>query len=877
MHTDVDLAMPFESDPGFVNDAPLPSPPRRLGAGLGAGKGGGGDGGVSGTGRSAPRLSVEQIIAGLTKPQAEAVQTTEGPLLVLAGPGSGKTRVITRRIAYLVAIGVPAWQILAVTFTNKAAAEMRERVTHLLGEGAVARGLTVTTFHALCARLLRKYAGTVKIPGAGTLSQTFAIYDSDDQSALCKKALEQLNLSTSNWPVRGVLSRISAAKNELIGPEEFAAQAFDFNTRTIAKIYEAYNKALRSANAVDFDDLLLLTAQMLRHCPEVREACRHRWQYLLIDEYQDTNKAQFHMASLLAGGAATKDRGEATDAGTTGNSTAGSQNICVVGDPDQSIYGWRGADIANILQFEEQFPNSKTIALGENFRSTKSIIAAADTLIRGNVKRKHKDLFTSNPTGHKCEIVICRDEHHEARLVVDWIREVKESGEGLHWKDFAVFYRTNALSRVVEDVLRNDGIPYTIARGTAFYQREEIKHALAYLRVVANPCDEVSLLRIVNTPARGIGDTTLDRIQTLAAERGCSMLDALKLAPTALGLAARASGAIQKFTMMVDDWAGIHTPGMLSIPAAEGSLAELVERVIRESTLEQMYKAAGETEEERLENLAELVSSARDFEANYDPSSDPAADMPLNPDEAPTSDPTLLELLRAFLERVTLVADADAVDPSQGAVTLMTLHAAKGLEFAGVAMVGLEEGLLPHSRVNENPAELEEERRLCFVGITRAMKRLIMCSARYRTVRGISERTIESRFLRELPSQHVTISDQAGYSEPGWDDPDDDRRAPRFGPSASRSGFGGGASTSAGDGPRFVPDPAAARRPGGASAKDSKGRSLAVGVLVRHPQFGVGRIASITTGHDARAQVHFRDVGVKTMVLAYARLELVGE
>jgi DNA helicase-2/ATP-dependent DNA helicase PcrA len=539
----------------------------------------------------------------------------------------------------------------------------------------------------------------------------------------------------------------------------------------------------------------------------------------------------------------------------------------VVGDADQSIYGWRGADIENILQFETHFPRARTIALGENFRSTKHIIGAADSLIRNNKKRKHKDLFTANEEGVKPEVVICRDEHHEARLVVDWLRGLRDesmaAGEPLAWKDFAVFYRTNALSRVVEDVLRNEAIPYVIARGTAFYQREEVKHALAYLRVVANPADEVSLMRIVNTPSRGIGATTLGRVEALAAQRDVGALDALRIAPESLQLASRTGAAIGAFVRMVDAWAGIHDEGMLHVPAAEGSLAELVERVIRESGLEEMYKKMGEEEAERLENLAELVSSAREYEETYDPLSDPRAD-PLNPDERPEQEPpppSLLELLRGYLERVTLVADADSVDPSQGAVTLMTLHAAKGLEFAGVAMVGLEEGLLPHSRVMEHPGELEEERRLCFVGITRAMKRLMITSARYRTIRGQYDRTIESRFIHELPKQHVTISDQAGFGEPGWDRP------------SGRIGDARGGS----DGPRFVPDGPAGGSGRGkmAGPKDSRGLPLAVGAMVRHPQFGLGRIVGLTPGQDARAQIEFRQAGRKTLVLQYARLERV--
>jgi DNA helicase II / ATP-dependent DNA helicase PcrA len=806
------------------------------------------------TAPSAPQVLPDQpdrldaVLDGLTAPQKRAASHTEGPLLVLAGPGSGKTRVITRRIAYLIACGIPAWQILAVTFTNKAAAEMRERVHHLLGEGPVSRGLTVTTFHALCARLLRRYADVAKIPG---LTGTFAIADSDDQSATVKKAIDALNLSTSNWPPRSVLGRISSAKNELLDPDAFAAQAHDFNDRTLAKIYQAYQRTLRAANSVDFDDLLLLTAKLLRENDAVRRECRARWQYLLVDEYQDTNRAQFAISTLLAAG---------TDADRAG--AAARPNICAVGDPDQSIYGWRGADISNILQFEAQFPGCTTIALGENFRSTKHIIAAADTLIRNNQKRKHKDLFTANAQGDKIDVILCRDEHHEADLVVDWLRARKEDA-GSTWKDMAVFYRTNALSRVVEDRLRAQAIPYVIARGTAFYQREEVKHALAYLRVVANPRDDVSLERIVNTPSRGIGDTSLDRIKAHAVANASTLMDALRAAG-ALGLSTRAASSIAKFVKTVDAWTALRDqtaePTLHDQPPDDThpSLAALVERVLRESGLEDMYKAGRtDTDEERLANLAELVSSAREFEENYDPASDPAALTPAELQGRELAEPpTVLELLRAYLERVTLVADADAVDPASGAVTLMTLHAAKGLEFHHVAMVGLEEGLLPHSRVNENPAELEEERRLCFVGITRAMRRLLMTSARYRTVRGMNERTIPSRFLDELPAQHTAVSDQGDYHEPGWDDD-----------AAPRRNDGDAAE-------RF-----AARRSSGSSApapaRDSKGNALRTGDRVRHAQFGLGEVLSVTGGADARAQVRFREAGLKTLVLQYARLEKI--
>ncbi len=797
-----------------------------------------------------PDETTEDLLAGMTEAQAKAVRHTEGALLVLAGPGSGKTRVITRRIAFLVYCGIPPWQILALTFTNKAAKEMRERVLHILGEQAAARGLTVTTFHALCARLLRKYA---TIAGLSGLDANFVIYDTDDQTTLIKKALEELNLSTSNWQPRSVLGRISNAKNELVDAETFASMADDFNGRMLAKIYAAYQKGLRAANAVDFDDLLVLTAKMLKTNAEVREDCRRRWRYLMIDEYQDTNKAQFVIAALLAGD---KD-----------------PNICVVGDPDQSIYGWRGADIANILDFEKQYPKAVVIALGENFRSTKHIIGAADHLIRNNTLRKHKDLFTSNAMGEKIEVTICRDEHHEADLVVDWLKirkgEALRADEAPAWKDMAVFYRTNALSRVVEDALRTEGIPYIIARGTTFYQREEVKRALAYLRVVANAADDVSLGRIINMPARGIGDTTLGKIEAWAGEHNLRLFEALGRTSAGHGveIGPKAATAIAKFVQMVDGWRGVAPPtpkDHLTLEGAEeirGSLASLVERVVAESGLEQMYrKGRTETDEERIENLAELVSSAAEFESNYSPESDPvvdvamAATMPAVGDDRSAGEAAIgtLGLLRAYLERVSLVSDSDAIDPTQGAVTLMTLHAAKGLEFAVVAMIGLEERILPHSRVQENPKELEEERRLCFVGITRAMDRLMMTSSRYRTVRGLTERAIASRFIDELPREHVSISDQSEWNEAGWDGDRSDR------PAAARRGGGGGSdSTSRG------------------SVTDSRGQRLSVGVRVRHPQFGIGEVVSVNGGVDARAQVKFREVGIKTLVLQYARLELI--
>ncbi|QKK07826.1 MAG: UvrD-helicase domain-containing protein [Planctomycetota bacterium] len=788
-------------------------------------------------------MDLDHLLDDLTPPQREAATHTEGPLLVLAAAGSGKTRVITRRIANLIGCGVPAWSILALTFTNKAAGEMRERVHTMLNPGGddsrLTRGLTVSTFHALCARLLRRYAELALHDGVNLgIKPDFTIYPTADQLAAIKSAVLALQLSTSNWPPRSVLSAISAAKNELLDAEAYAARASDFYSKNVAKLYTSYQAKLRAANAADFDDLLVLTAKMLKESAAVREECQKRWQYLLIDEYQDTNHAQFVIASLLAG---------------NGPEGGIGPNICVVGDPDQAIYSWRGADIANILEFEERYPNAAVITLGENFRSTAPILAAADTLIRNNKQRKHKDLFTSREGGEPVTVVLCRDERHEAQLVTDWLKShaEDEDGEGARWRDMAIFYRTNALSRVMEDALREAGVPYVIARGTAFYDREEIKHALAYLRVVANQADDVSLDRVVNTPARGIGKTSLDKVREVAQASGIPLWDALNAVEDVPDLSARATNAVKAFVETVRNWTG---GGSFMGREVSGSLAELVERVIRESGLESMYSkqaqtSKSESDAERLDNLSELVSSAAQFEEEYDAASDPFA-FPAGDGFDPDADlatqaetPPLLAMLRAYLERVSLVADADAVDPSHGSVTLMTLHAAKGLEFPVVAVIGLEEGLLPHSRAQTSESDLEEERRLCFVGITRAMQHVQLTCAKYRTVRGMSERTIPSRFIEELPREHTKISDQsdAWADTGGGFDDDFDQSARSY-----------------------------ETKPGGKLAQAQ--RELPVGSKVRHPQFGVGQVMSLEGGASVRAKIKFQHVGVKTLVLEYARL-----
>jgi DNA helicase-2/ATP-dependent DNA helicase PcrA len=810
-----------------------------------------------------PGLDTTSLLADLTPPQQQAVLHTEGPLLVLAAAGSGKTRVITRRIANLIGCGVPPWNILAVTFTNKAAGEMRERIHHVLGgasaadgtENRLVRGLTVTTFHSLCARLLRRYAE------AAGLKPDFSIYDTGDQLTLIKKSIEAAQLSTANFQPRSVLSVISNAKNDLIDANAFAADAMDFSQKSIAKVYISYTRRLREANAVDFDDLLLLVAKLLNVNPEVRGECQRRWQYLLIDEYQDTNQAQFQIASLIAGESGPQRQ----------------PNICVVGDPDQAIYGWRGADISNILDFEKNFPAASVIKLGENFRSSAPILACADTLIKHNKNRKQKPLFTSKAGGEKIEVTLCRNEQHEAQIAAAWLKArhdaPAEPGRApIAWRDMAVFYRTNALSRVMEEAMRSANIPYTIARGTSFYDREEVKNALSYLRVVANQADSVSLARIVNVPTRAIGDTTFDKIDAAAERYRVPVLEMMRNVSHVPDLTARAVTAVGKFVAMMNEWTG---GGSFMGASVSGTLADLVDRVLKESGLETMYRAQAqttksETDLERLDNLAELVSSARQFEQEYDPAGDASIDPGL--DAAGRIEelkvPPLLALLRAFLESISLVADADAVDPAQGSVTLMTLHAAKGLEFPAVVMVGLEEGLLPHMRSRESEAALEEERRLCFVGVTRAMRRLLMTAAKYRTQRGMSERTIPSRFLDELPREHVKGSDQsdefADLEGTAW--------------SGGRGGNGAAESSHAGQ-TRSGGGTSSARTDGWESGgRGSTGQTQSpfpVGSSVRHPQFGVGVVQGFTGGSQARVTVAFKGVGTKTLVLEYARLTKV--
>jgi len=732
-------------------------------------------------------MGTEAQSTSLTEAQQEAVAHVHGPLLVLAGPGSGKTTVVTQRIANMIASGIAPWNILALTFTNKAAQEMRDRVHTLLEEKSLqVRGLTVSTFHAFCARVLREWGDRI----IGTTS--FTIYDTADQRSAVKAAIRACELNDSNWKPASVLAAISAAKNQLIDVDTFQEEASDFYSKSIAKIYRAYENILRGNDAVDFDDLLLKTAQLLFGDEEVRHHLQERYQYLMIDEYQDTNHTQFVIADSIS---------------------KNHRNICVVGDPDQSIYAWRGADIANILDFEEQYSDATIVPLGRNFRSTGHIVNTSALLIEHNNQRKEKKLYTELHDGNMPTVLSLEGEHEEAEAIVREVVKLRE--EEVLLKEMAVLYRVNALSRVLEDAFRNEGVPYVVARGTAFYARQEIKQALSYLRLLVNPRDDIAFVRIINTPTRGIGATSISRLEQLARNHGLPMLEAISLVSKEQGFTARSVTSMKKFAATFEQWQ-IDGRSDESLTAA-GSLADLVERVVRESGLEEFYtKHAGEDDLERLQNLEELVSAAADFEERAE-----------SEEEAP---PTPLHVLFSFLEHVTLVSDADAVDPKNGAVTLMTLHAAKGLEFDFVAIAGLEEGVLPHERSLYENNQMEEERRLCYVGITRARKHLLLTNARRRTQRGLSNRTMASRFIREMAGgsgESVTLHEEVAADN--WEVP---------------------------------------------SQEDVYQDEITVGTIVRHKRFGLGKVQRIirrTRG--STVTVQFRG-GVKHLVLEYANLEI---
>ena len=732
----------------------------------------------------------EDILADLTPAQREAVTHVEGPLLVVAGPGSGKTRVITRRVAYLIARGIAPRHILAVTFTNKAANEMKQRIK-ALGTPA---GATIGTFHALCARLLREFADQARLP------RSFTIYDQDDQLRCVRQAMERCSLSAANFPPPAVLAAISRAKNALVDPVKYGRQAEGFFQQAVAEVYPAYQRILAENDALDFDDLLMRTALLIRD-KQVRQLLSDRYRYILIDEYQDTNHAQY----VIAHGIALEH-----------------ENICATGDPDQSIYGWRGADINNILEFEKNYPDALVVRLEANYRSTAPILRAASNLIAHNRRRKRKALVAVRPGGTDVEVIRCQDEHAEAAEVARIVSA--QADAGIPYREMAVFYRVNALSRVLEEAFRRAGIPYQIARGVEFYNRKEIKDVLAYLRLLVNPNDDLSCRRVINVPPRGIGAVTLRKLTAAAEAAGGALLAACR-DPAAAGLGRSAAAKVAGFARLIGELAALPRSPVLPI----------VEAVVGRSGLED-YLSRSEDDRQALRNVQEMVSAAAEFDAD-------------NPGAT----------LEDYLQQVALISDVDAVDTEAGAVTFMTLHAAKGLEFAVVVMVGCEDGLLPFGRPEEGKSgrDIEEERRLAFVGMTRAKDRLFLTCAKYRMLRGRTCRQVPSPFLREIGDESVRWLDKSDY------EPAPRRRPVDLETYLRRRELGDErderALAEALDFAEVIPERFAALRPGR---------------RVRHRKFGPGRIQAVSyDGRYTRAVVRFDHAGTRTLILEMAGLE----
>jgi len=638
---------------------------------------------------------MQSLLDGLNREQQQAVQHTEGPLLILAGAGSGKTKVLTVRIAYLLAQGVNPYEILAITFTNKAAKEMKSRVEGLVGD--VANRIWLSTFHSFCAKFLR-----FELDNFLGYNSNFTIYDTSDSQVVIKAALKALNLDDKYYPVGAMISAISDAKNKLMFASDFRKQARDFYQQKVADVYEYYEKELRKNNALDFDDLLLVAVKLLQSNAAVLDKYSKRFKYVMIDEYQDTNHAQYLLAYLLS---------------------SHWKNIAVVGDADQSIYAWRGADIQNILDFEKDYPNCTSIKLEQNYRSTKIILDAANAVIDNNEGRPEKNLWTDKVEGAKIQHFTAQSEHEEAAFIGDTIVK-KHDIYGVPYGDMAILYRTNAQSRVLEEALIKRALPYTMVGGTKFYDRKEIKDVLAYLRVLYNPFDDLSLLRIINVPKRSIGATTVSKLQDYARENGTSLfmtLTQLHLVDTIKG---KTKEKLEEFGILIFT---------LVAEMDDKSVLDILEAILdRTGYLAQLEESTDPQDQTRAENIGELLSVAKDFQ-----------------DTNPTG------TVEDFLEQVALVNDVDSFEQEESKVTLMTLHAAKGLEFPIVFLGGLEEGLFPHSRTLMNPEEIEEERRLAYVGITRAEKELYISNATTRTVFGRTSSYLPSRFIDEIPAELV--------------------------------------------------------------------------------------------------------------------------
>ena len=695
-------------------------------------------------------------ISTLNEPQRAAVECTEGPLLVLAGAGSGKTRVLTYRIAHILEdLDVAPWEILAITFTNKAAAEMRERLQGLVGPRT--RGMWVSTFHSMCVRILRADAERMGF------DKNFTIYDTDDQKRLYKEIMADLDIDPKRFPVNALMNRISTAKNELKAPGPFAKEANDPVGKVAARVYERLQERLKQANAFDFDDLLLYAYLLLKNHPDILEAYQLRFRYILVDEYQDTNHAQYEICRLLA---------------------AGHNNIMVVGDDDQSIYSWRGADIRNILEFEKDYPSCTTIKLEQNYRSVGNVLAAANAVIANNQHRKAKKLFTDQPDGEKIHVYMSTDERDEGRWIAGEIE--KQRRAGLSYNQCAVFYRTNAQSRMLEDMLLRAGVPYRIVGGTRFFDRAEIRDVMAYLTLVINPADDIAAKRVINTPRRGIGKSTVERVEQFAREMGMTFMEGAELAVADPELRATARRSLGEFVQLVKD-----------AQSYSGELRKLVEAVVDRSGLIGALMAEGTDEARgRIENIQEFLSVVDEFVATHDDEdADYAAPTAVESGvggEAADAEPVRVlrgDSLADFLEWVRLRTDLDTLGEDGQAVTMMTVHASKGLEFDCVFVAGMEETLFPHTNSANDAAGIEEERRLAYVAITRARKTLFLTSAYTRQIFGQTQSNPVSRFVHEIPAelrQTMGVGSQ-GFSGTGWE-----KRGSRRGISGSGVEAGGG-------------------------------------------------------------------------------------
>lgn len=771
-----------------------------------------------------------ELLAGLNPQQEEAVRHSGSPLLIVAGAGSGKTRVLSHRIAYLMATGRShAGQILAITFTNKAAAEMRERIEGLVGE--VAKRMWISTFHSSCVRILRREAASIG------LNSNFSIYDSADTLRLITLVAKGLDLDPKRFAPKAIQHKISALKNELIDEEEYASSAnySDPFEQAVAEVYKGYAQRLRQANAMDFDDLIAQTVFMFRAFPGVADYYRRRFRHVLVDEYQDTNHAQYALVREIVG--------------VAGENVEEPAELTVVGDSDQSIYAFRGADVRNIVEFEKDYPNARTILLEQNYRSTQTILNAANAVISRNPNRPEKRLWTAEGNGEKIIGYVGENEHEEARFIADEIDRLQDQ-ENLRPGDVAVFYRTNAQSRSIEEILMRVGLPYKVVGGTRFYERKEIKDALAYLRVLVNQDDVVNLRRILNEPKRGIGDRAEYAIAALAERDRVSFMEALRRADEAPGMATRSVNAVASFVKLIDDLA--------EVAAGSGASAALEAVLEQTGYLAQLRTSTDPQDESRVENLAELVAVVREYEIE-------------NPEGT----------LGDFLEQVSLVADADQIPDApdgagedvekaveearrQGVVTLMTLHTAKGLEFPVVFLTGMEQGIFPHQRSATDPKELAEERRLAYVGLTRARKRLYITRSEVRSLWGQSQYNPASQFVGEVPEELIHWK-REGAAKPAWTG-GQSINGPRF--SGSYWGAGAGAGNEAG---RGLPGKTAGR-----VQPQKEVVAVAAGDKVNHTTFGNGTVLAVEGGGDKMvAKVRF-DIGEKRLLLRYAPLTKVG-